>query len=80
MFYAVTTVDTDRSESQDAIDSVDDFVQELLADGQDLAIVRREGEVTAYIASGCLSPQVLADARGLAGRLMDMQQEHSQAC
>jgi hypothetical protein len=75
--YAVTIVDPDRARPGGPINSVDDLVQELLADGQDLAVVRREGEVVAYIASGYLSCRVLADARGLAGRLVDLQQQQS---
>jgi hypothetical protein len=71
--YSVTIVDPDRSRPEQAISGVDEFVQELLADGQDFAVVQHAGEVTAYVARERSSRSTLADARGLAGRLVDLQ-------
>jgi len=66
----VTIVDVDQAAGR--IESVDDLVIELLADGLDLAVVRHEGEVTAYIASERVRPGIVADAAKL-GRQLDQE-------
>lgn len=65
MTYGVTIVDADQA-SAGPICSIDDLAFELLADGLELAVVRHEGQVTAFIHRDCLCRATLADAAELA--------------